>query len=66
MPPRYCAACGTAESRWTVGGREYTNINPLTGECVDCTAKASRARREREETIERDERAQQLPLGDRE
>jgi hypothetical protein len=39
---RKCPNCNVAESRWTVGGREYVNLSPLTGQCVDCLAAMSK------------------------
>ena len=40
---RTCRSCGTEEVRWRVENHERTNLNPITGECVDCTARRSRA-----------------------
>jgi hypothetical protein len=42
MTPRTCPNCGKQEERWTVGGREYVNLSPLTGQCVDCLAAMSK------------------------
>jgi hypothetical protein len=46
MAPRTCPNCGVAESRWTADGREHVNLDPITGNCVDCLrelAKETRA-----------------------
>lgn len=39
---RTCASCGVAGVRWKVGDLWATNLNPITGECLDCTVKRSR------------------------
>jgi hypothetical protein len=44
--PRVCPNCGVAESRWIRGGVECVNLDPFTGNCVDCLrelAKETRA-----------------------
>lgn len=41
-PCRKCPNCGTAESRWTVDGREHVNLSPITGQCVRCLAEMSK------------------------
>jgi hypothetical protein len=40
--PRICPNCHVAESRWTVDGREYVNLSPITGQCVDCLSALSK------------------------
>jgi hypothetical protein len=41
-PERFCVTCGTEEDRRRVNGRELVNINPLSGQCIDCLARAVR------------------------
>lgn len=46
MTARTCPNCGVAESRWMVGSVEHVNLDPITGNCVDCLrelAKETRA-----------------------
>lgn len=43
---RTCPNCGTEERRWLVGSVEHVNLDPFTGNCVDCLrelAKEARA-----------------------
>lgn len=35
-PVRTCLNCGVPERRWTVKGQGYVNLDPITGNCVDC------------------------------
>lgn len=45
-PLRTCKLCGADEIRTTnAKGETSTNINPRTGECVDCMVAAVHARR---------------------
>lgn len=35
-----CVTCGMQQERWRdKGGREKTNIDPISGKCIDCLAK---------------------------
>lgn len=34
--PRTCPNCGVAEARWIENGRDCVNLDPITGNCVDC------------------------------
>lgn len=37
MTSHACVTCGVPQARWRDrSGVEHTNINPLTGECLDC------------------------------
>lgn len=43
--PRTCPNCGVAESRWIAGGRESVNLDPITGNCVDCLREYAKEQR---------------------
>lgn len=38
MTIRKCPNCGVQESRWTVDGKPFVNLDPITGNCVTCLA----------------------------
>lgn len=45
-PSRVCPNCKTPERRWLEDGRERVNLDPFTGNCVNCLrelAKETRA-----------------------
>lgn len=42
MTTRTCPNCGVEERRWLEKGQPRVNLNPITGQCVDCLAALAR------------------------
>lgn len=38
LRPRRCVDCGKAQERHIVFGKETTNLDPISGKCLDCLA----------------------------